>query len=73
MLPVLVGENLVARLDPKLHRDRGVLEIKGLWWEKGQRPGKPQKVALEAAVGRFAARLGATDVEWSRRQATLPR
>ena len=73
VLPVLAGEDLVARLDPKLHRDRGVLEIKGLWWEKGQRPGKPQKAALEAAVNRLAARLGATTVEWSRRQATLPR
>ena len=34
---------LVGRLDPKLHRDRGLLEVKGLWWEPGIKAKKARK------------------------------
>ena len=35
VLPILYGDNLVARLDPKLDRTTGILEIKGFWHEDG--------------------------------------
>jgi uncharacterized protein YcaQ len=35
VLPVLYGDDLVARLDPKLDRTTGTLEIKGFWDEDG--------------------------------------
>jgi len=35
VLPILYGDQLVARLDPKLDRKTMTLEIKGFWWEDG--------------------------------------
>ncbi len=63
VLPILEGERLVGRLDPKLHRDRHVLEIKGLWWETGVRDTKSRRKALLGTVEQLAAWLGAEDVE----------
>ena len=59
VLPILEGERLVGRLDPKLHRDRGLLEIRALWWEPGVRESKGRRSALEAALERLARLVGA--------------
>jgi uncharacterized protein YcaQ len=60
VLPILGGDRLVGRMDAKFHRERGVLEVKGLWWEKGVRPAKARlRTALEA----LARRIGAGDVQ----------
>jgi len=64
VLPILEGERLVGRLDPKLHRDRGLLEIKGLWWEPGVKPTRTRLKALETALERLAAFVGAEDIAW---------
>ncbi len=66
VLPVLEGDRLVARLDPKLHRDQERLEVRGLWWEPGVKPTATRRKALESAVARFAEQIGAAS--W-----TLPR
>jgi uncharacterized protein YcaQ len=63
VLPILEGDRLVGRLDPKLHREEGLLEIKGLWWEPKVRASQGRQAALEAAVERLARLTGAT--EWS--------
>lgn len=59
VLPILEGERLVGRLDPKLYREQGLLEIRRIWWEPGVRESKGRKVALEAAVERLARLVGA--------------
>jgi uncharacterized protein YcaQ len=59
VLPLLEGERLVGRVDPKLHRDRGVLEVRGPWWEPGVDPTRARVRRLEAAIDRFATQLGA--------------
>ena len=59
VLPILEGERLVGRLDPKLRRDEGVLEIRQVWWEPGVRASKGRQAALEAAVERLARLTGA--------------
>lgn len=59
VLPILEGDRLVGRADPKLHRDRGVLEIQKFWWEPGYKAGRAQRKTLEAAVAAFAAFTGA--------------
>jgi uncharacterized protein YcaQ len=59
VLPILEGERLIGRLDPKLHRDRGLLEVKGLWWEPGVRESKGRRAGLEAALDRLARQVGA--------------
>ncbi|MDR3682091.1 MAG: crosslink repair DNA glycosylase YcaQ family protein [Geothrix sp.] len=63
VLPILEGDRLVGRLDPKLHRDRGLLEIKGLWWEPGVKATKARLRSLDGALERLAAFLGADEVQ----------
>lgn len=55
VLPILEGDRLVGRLDPRLRRDQGVLEVRGVWWEKGIRATRARKAALQEAVERLAA------------------
>jgi hypothetical protein len=59
VLPILEGERLIGRLDPKLHRDRGLLEVRGLWWEPKVKETKGRRAALEAALDRLARLVGA--------------
>jgi len=62
VLPILEGDRLVGRLDPKLHRTRGLLEVKGLWWEPGIKATKARKRALEEALERLATFVGADEI-----------
>jgi len=59
VLPILEGERLVGRLDPKLHRDKGLLEVRALWWEPAVRQSKGRNAALEAALDRLVRLVGA--------------
>jgi uncharacterized protein YcaQ len=63
VLAILEGERLVGRLDPKLDRDRGALEVRGLWWEPGVRPTRARQRRLDAALARLTSWLGASRVE----------
>ena len=62
VLPILEGEKIVGRLDPKFHRNQSLLEIKGLWWEPGVKATKARKKALEAAIERLANFIGASEL-----------
>lgn len=59
VLPLLEGERLIGRADPKFLRDEGVLEIRQVWWEPGVRESKGRRAALEAAIERLARAIGA--------------
>jgi uncharacterized protein YcaQ len=63
VLPILYGDDLVARLDPKLDRQTMTLEIKGFWHEEDA-PIKNADFANALAKGliRFAKFLGAENV-----------
>ena len=63
VLPILEGERLIGRLDPKLYRDRGVLEIRKVWWEPKVRESQGRRAALEAAAERLARLVGAERVD----------
>jgi uncharacterized protein len=60
VLPILYGDDLVARLDPKLDRTTMTLEIKGFWYEDDA-PVKNVEFANALAKGliRFARFVGA--------------
>ena len=62
VMPLLEGKRLVGRLDPKFHRDRGLLEVRGLWWEPGIKPTKIRMKKLREALERLAAFLGAREI-----------
>lgn len=63
-LPILWGDRLVARIDPKLDRERNVLCINGFWLEDEATGADPAFVsALARGMWRFAGFLGAESVE----------
>lgn len=66
VLPLLQGERLVGRINPKFHRDRSELVITGVWWEKGIKPTKTRKAALNDALQRLAGFIGADHIRIAR-------
>jgi uncharacterized protein len=66
VLPILYGDDLVARLDPKLDRTTMTLEIKGFWFEDDA-PVKDVEFANALAKGliRFAKFVEAKQVDIS--------
>jgi len=65
VLPILRGDRLVGRLDPKLDRRNGVLEIRRVWWEDGVRESRKLREELAEGVEKFAAFCGAMAVRMS--------
>ena len=63
VLPILEGDRLIGRLDPKQHRDRATLEVKSIHWEPGFRETRARRRDLEAALGDLADRIGARNIE----------
>src|SRR6185312_9299560 len=35
VLPILFGDHLIGRIEPRIDRERASVEILGLWWEDG--------------------------------------
>jgi len=63
-LPVLYGDRLVARLDPKLDRAKRTLQILGFWLEPTAPAADPQfKAALRNCLAHIAAFAGAERVD----------
>ncbi len=63
VLPVLEGDRLIGRIDPKFDRAQGMLRVRGPWWEPGCAPDKAQRKRLAEALSRLASQIGAT--AWS--------
>ncbi len=62
-MPLLDGDRMVGRVDPKFDRENGVLLVRGPWWEPGVRPDRARRARLEAALERLAGQIGAA--RWS--------
>jgi uncharacterized protein len=65
-LPILYGDTLVARIDPKLERKTGTLQIKGFWLENEASAADPDFAeALGKGLARFTSfvKAGSVDVE----------
>lgn len=63
-LPILWDDRLVARIDPKLDRERNALQIEGFWLEDKATGNDPAFIAaLSRGLRRFARFLGAVEVE----------
>jgi len=66
VLPILFGDSLVGRFEPRLDRRESVLRILGIWWQDGFNPRKatgfvPQMREALRAYMRF---VGAKKIEW---------
>jgi uncharacterized protein len=68
VLPILFGDRLVGRIEPRIERKSDTLRIAGLWWEDGFEPlEEPGFVdAVVAAVEAHRAFGGVSRVSWPR-------
>jgi uncharacterized protein len=65
-MPVLYGDELVARIDPKLDREQRTVVLNGLWLEDdGLASDAGFAAALGRALGRLAGLVGACQVDLS--------
>ncbi len=62
-LPILYGDDLVARLDPRLDRKTMTLHVLGFWLEEDAPKDETFASALANGLGRFAKLVGAQRVE----------
>lgn len=69
VLPLLQGDRLVGRVNPKFHRDHGELAINGVWWEADIKPTKARKAALNNALAQLARFIGAERITIARNDA----
>ncbi|MCE7947952.1 MAG: winged helix-turn-helix domain-containing protein [Chloroflexi bacterium CFX4] len=65
-LPILHGERLIGRFDPKLDRKSGVLHLKALHLEEGVQPDEALITAVADALRQFMAWHAATDLQIAR-------
>ena len=64
-LPILYGDDLVARLDPKLERTTNTLRVLGFWLEDDAPKDEAFANALANGLKRFADMIGAQKVDLS--------
>ena len=68
VLPLLFGDRLVGRIEPRYERASRTLRIAGIWFEEGFRPmEEPHFVpALRTALADYRRFVGARSVTWPR-------
>ncbi|MBC8105092.1 MAG: YcaQ family DNA glycosylase [Anaerolineae bacterium] len=66
VMPILEGDRLIGRLDPKLHRDRGELEIRFVDFEPGVKVDRKRRASVDKAVQRLADFVDAKTIRWPR-------
>jgi uncharacterized protein YcaQ len=62
VLPILEGDRLIGRLDPRHDRERKALVVEQLWWEPGIRSTRARVRRLRDALELLAAQIGAESV-----------
>jgi uncharacterized protein YcaQ len=67
VLPLLFGDRLVGRIEPRYDRKARSLTILGLWWEEGFNPRSAAGFvpAMRAALGDYTSFVDATRLEWT--------
>jgi uncharacterized protein YcaQ len=63
-MPILHGDRLIGTVDPKIDRQRGVLEVVTFRLERDAPRDRSTRRAIEAAVEDLAVFAGATEVTW---------
>jgi uncharacterized protein YcaQ len=62
VLPILFGDRLVGRIEPRIERREGVLRVVGLWFEDGFEPlAEPAFVPAFTAALRVHAEFGGVE------------
>jgi uncharacterized protein YcaQ len=71
VLPILFGDRLVGRIEPRIDRAGGTVQALGLWWEDGFAPGRTEGFveAMNEAIRAYLRFAGASRIEWAGRLA----
>jgi uncharacterized protein YcaQ len=69
VLPLLFGDRLVGRIEPRIDRSDHIVRILGAWWEDGFDPSRGDGFvdAMRAALDEYQRFAGAGSVEWAPR------
>ena len=67
VLPILFGDRLVGRIEPRIERERACVEVLGLWWENGFVPGRAEGFvdAMRDALDAYLRFAGVGSLEWA--------
>jgi uncharacterized protein YcaQ len=67
VLPILFGDQLVGRIEPRIERADGCVRVVNLWWEDsfGARRVEGFVDAMRAALRAYLQFAGASRVEWA--------
>jgi uncharacterized protein YcaQ len=67
VLPILFGDRLVGRIEPRIDRATGCVRVLGLWWEDGFDPGRVDGFvdAMRAALRAYLRFAGASRLDWA--------
>jgi hypothetical protein len=67
VLPILFGDRLVGRIEPRIDRAGGRVQVLGLWWEDGFAPSRTEGFvdAMRGALRAYLGFAGATRIEWA--------
>ena len=67
VLPMLFGDRLVGRIEPRIDRAGGRVEVLGLWWEAGFAPRRVEGFvdAMRDALRAYLRFASATRIEWA--------
>ena len=67
VLPILFGDRLVGRIEPRIDRAGGSVQVLALWWEDGFAPRRTEGFvdAMRDALRAYLRFGGATRIEWA--------
>jgi hypothetical protein len=67
VLPMLFGDHFVGRIEPRIDRAGGTVEVIGLWWEDGFVPKRADGFvdAMRDALRAYLRFAGASQVAWA--------
>ena len=68
-MPILHGDRIIGRIDPKMDRQAGRLTVNAVHLEPGVSSDGEMRAALEYAVESLGDFLGASVVEWPAQRA----
>jgi uncharacterized protein YcaQ len=67
VLPIVFGDRLVGRIEPRIDRDQAHVEVLGLWWEDAFVPRSAEGFvdAMRDALGAYLRFAGADRLDWA--------
>jgi len=67
VLPILFGDRLVGRIEPRVDRAAGALRVLGIWWQPGFVPRRADGFvpAMRQALADYLSFVGTGHIEWA--------